>query len=505
MNRLLFVLLAISLGVSACAPARLERLKEPQGVIQTEEADLSRAFDGASDPDAMYALGRWVEAAYREGAAGRPVRVANHLVHFHPGGPDTYAPGYFDTLEPVASYVAYGLVDHLILGVGVPMAGYRENKQRLPMEKWYPREGIARAVTAVATPGGQRGGLREVEIRLYKRTSTENVLAGDKRQRLAADFTVPWAMLLAKTHATEAYGLTTVVSEKAAVDPCFYLMEEYDPQRTPLILIHGMFSTQLAWAQLTNELWADPLIRQRYQIWHYLYPTNAPPLYSAWIMRGQLDKLRKALDPDQKDPAMRRAVVVSHSMGGLLAKSLVVEPRGAFWNAVFKKPMSEMNLTPAERAAMQEAFFWKPRPYVDRVIFCSVPFGGDTSAGFWLGKVGKHLMVPDRRFSEFYDEIAKKNPGAFQPPYDRLTGKQVNSLVDLDPKRRSLEVFRELPIIPGTATHVIKGSFDMVVSSKSSDLPGAESTMTVRSAHATFRNREAIVEIRRILALPPHH
>lgn len=474
-------------------------------MIQTERADLARALDGVVDPAAMHALGLWVEAAHREGATGKPVRVANHLVRFHPGGPDIFAPAYFDALDPADCYVVTGLVDHLILGAGVPMAGYRENKGSQPVEKWYPPQGITRAVTAVAIPGGQRGGLREVEIRLYDRMATETAIIGGKRLPLAADFTVPWAVMLANTHAMDAMGFTTVMSKKAAVDPSFYLMEEYDPHRTPLILIHGLFSTQLAWAQLTNELWADPLVRKRYQIWHYLYPTNAPPLYSARIMRGKLDELRKFLDAGQGDPAMRRTVVVSHSMGGLLTKSLVVDPRGAFWKAIFKRPMSQMNLTAKERAALEEAFFWKPRPYVDRVIFCSVPFGGSTWTANLAGKLGKHVIIPDRPFSEFFDRIARKNPGAFQPPYDHLTGDQVNSLVGLSPKLPSFKIFRGLPIMPGTACHVIKGSMDMVVPSASADVPGAESTLTVPSGHATFRSPAAIVEIRRILALPPHH
>jgi pimeloyl-ACP methyl ester carboxylesterase len=270
-----------------------------------------------------------------------------------------------------------------------------------------------------------------------------------------------------------------------------------------LILIHGLFSTPLAWASLTNELWADPAVRERYQIWHYLYPTNAPPLYSARIMRGQLDELRMFLDPGQKDPAMQRTVVVAHSMGGLLAKSLVVDPGDAFWDPIFTHPLSQMDLTAQERATMKEAFYWKPRRHVDRVIFCSVPFGGSTLAASLLGKIGTLLVAPNHGFSDFFDEIERKNPGIWQPVYSNLRGSEVNSVTSLAPKQHSMEIFRHLPIIPGTASHVIKGSRDLVVSTKSADIPGAESTLTVPSGHGTFHDPQAIAEIRRILALPP--
>lgn len=454
----------LTLAAAACAPARLERLRERPSRTSSTDADLHRAFGGARDPAALRRLARWIEAADRFGVDG-----LNH---------------------------------HRTAGVGVPLVGFRENRRREPVERWYPPEAITRALTAVAVPGPARNGTREVEIRLYDRLKTESVVIGGKRQPLAADFTVPWTSLLERTRTLATSGITAMLRRRSPREAGFALLEEYDPRRTPVICIHGLFSTPLAWADVTNELWADPAIRRRYQVWHYLYPTNAPALYSARVMRGQLDELRRFLDPGGDDPAMRRSVVIAHSNGGLLAKSLAVDPRDAFWDAVFTRPLGELDVTPQERATLREAFYWKTRGKVDRLIFCSVPFRGSNWANSWVGRIGQGLAAPDERFQDFFRTVEKKNPGMLREDYRGLTQGKLTSVGALTPRQRSMEIFDQLPLVPGTAGHVITGSRDLFVAPSSSSLPGAESSFEVPAGHGAYHHPDALAEIRRILALP---
>ena len=482
----------------------MEKRLAPHTGIETD-TDLARAFDGANDPAATRRLGRWIEEQHASGGTAGVVQVGSHRVHFHPGGEDIFAPTYFDKLECADHFRVVGLEDHRIEGLGVAMTGHRENKHTKPIEQYYPPEAITRVVTAVAVPGASRGGFREMEIRLYNRMKTETVVLAGKRQTMAANFTVSFAGLLANTRSLARSGLTSVLQQDTGKKTGFYMTEEYDPRRTPVIMIHGLFSTPLAWAELTNELRADPAVRQRYQIWHYLYPTNAPPLYSARVMRLQLDEFRRFLDPQGNDPAMQRTVVIAHSMGGLLAKSLVVDPQEAFWDPIFTLPLSKLNLTPEERAMMKEAFYWQPRRHVDRIVFCSTPFAGSTWAASWVGKFGRLFVARSHGFTDFFDEIERKNPGMWKPEFNTPSSGTVNSVLSLTPKQRSMEIFRQLPVVPTTATHVIKGERDLFVSSGSADIAGAESTLTVPSGHGSFHHPQAIVEIKRILALPPHH
>lgn len=500
MIKLVFILCLLPV---ACIPARLQPASDRvrQSVAISDNSDLRRAFGGATDEAAALSLGKWVEKNHANDSPSSP---PGFRVAFHPGGPGIFAPQYFDRLEPAAHYKVDGLKHHRVDGIGTPMVGYRENRGRDTIEKWYPPEGITRAVTAVAVPGASG----KVEVRLIDRMHAETATISGKRQTLAGDFTVPFTTLLEKTAPLQLSGFTSMILSKSDREPGFVLMEPYDPSRTPLILIHGLFSTPLAWAELTNELWAEPAVRRRYQIWHYLYPTNAPALYSARIMRGKLDELRGVLDPDGNDPAMRRSVVIGHSMGGLLAKSLAVAPRDAFWDAVFTRPFDSLDLTPAERATLQEAFHWKPRGNVDRIIFCSVPFRGSRIASSWIGKLGSSLIAPNSQFEDFFSEVENKNPGIFQPYYAALGNGKITSVMTLSPGQRSMEIFDRLPLTESTSAHIITGSMDFVVHRSSATVAGAESNIEVPAGHGSFHHPKAIEEIIRILKLPPparHH
>jgi len=484
------------ISLVACVPARLERLSVSSSTASYVHTDLSRAFAGAADEAASRSLGRWIEKHHGQSPQESP---PDYHVTYHPGARGIFAPDYFDRLEPVDRYDVRGLKHHQIEGIGVPLVGFRKNSGREAVEKWFPPEGITRAVTAVAIPSTSGN----VEIRLIDRTRTETVTVGGKSHLLAADFTVPFTTLLEKAGALYSSGFIDMVRQRPYRDSGFYLMEPYDPNRTPLIFIHGLLSTPLAWAELTNELWAVPAVRRRYQIWHYDYPTNAAALYSARVMRGQLDELRRFLDPDGRDPAMQRTVVIAHSMGGLLAKTLAVEPRDAFWDAVFTRPLSSLDVTPAERATLVEAFYWKPRGNVDRLIFCSVPFRGSTLASSLIGRRGSAIIAPSPKFQDFFREVERKNPGMLQPDYASLTKGKVTSVVTLTPHMRSMEILDKLPLTPGTAAHIITGSMDSVVQRSSATVADAESNIEVPAGHGSFRHPLAIAEIIRILELPP--
>ena len=86
-------------------------------------------------------------------------------------------------------------------------------------------------------------------------------------------------------------------------------LQPYDPNRTPVIFVHGLQDTPASWAPMINTFRADPEIRRRYQFWVYSYPSGYPYLYSAALFRQELDGIARAF-PDHK-----RIVLVGHSMG----------------------------------------------------------------------------------------------------------------------------------------------------------------------------------------------
>jgi hypothetical protein len=148
------------------------------------------------------------------------------------------------------------------------------------VETFFPPEVISRPLTAIAVPEKARTGIQEVSIELLCPLLNDSIVMKGARRPLAADFSVPWAAALARAGKLNQLRVLDMITPRPKREPRLYLMEPYDPNKEPLIMIHGLLSTPLAWAELSNDLWADDAIRRRYQIWHYLYNTSAPALYS---------------------------------------------------------------------------------------------------------------------------------------------------------------------------------------------------------------------------------
>ena len=59
------------------------------------------------------------------------------------------------------------------------------------------------------------------------------------------------------------------------------LIEPYDPDRIPVIFVHGLLSSSYIWRRTALALLQDPEIRRHYQFWVFAYPTGNPVSFSA--------------------------------------------------------------------------------------------------------------------------------------------------------------------------------------------------------------------------------
>jgi pimeloyl-ACP methyl ester carboxylesterase len=447
-------------------------------------------------------------ATFRAGASGDPI----YRVTMAGASAGCYPHLYFDVLKPAGELRVARIPHYRRDGVGAPMVALRENAHAEPIEKYYPPEAITRPLTAYATAGPEVGGVREVTIRLLCPLRNDSVTTSRGLQPLAADFSAPWATLLARTGDLHLRGMFDAWTPRPSREPRLYLMEPYDPRKEPLIMIHGLYATPLIWAKVSNELWAEPAIRQRYQLWHYHYNTSAPALYSARILREQLRELRALLDPAGRDPALRRTTLLAHSMGGLISKALVVRPGDAFWEAAFKVPPAKLKLSPADRAMLHEAFEWEPDPTIRRIIFVAVPHRGSDHADNAIGRIGRWLTAPPQNFQAFYERISAANPGVFTPAYEELGSGRLDSVGSLSPSQPTLRILADLPFAHPVRVHSIIGnrgrsgpiasSSDGVVPYTSSHIEGAASELIVPANHWTYNHPTAVAEIKRILTLP---
>jgi pimeloyl-ACP methyl ester carboxylesterase len=88
-----------------------------------------------------------------------------------------------------------------------------------------------------------------------------------------------------------------------------YLLEEYDPNRVPIVLVHGVGGTSRDFESMVSSL-----DRDRYQAWVYCYPSGLALSGNAEYLVSSLEVLVAMKRPE-------RVALVAHSMGGLVARA----------------------------------------------------------------------------------------------------------------------------------------------------------------------------------------
>ena len=120
------------------------------------------------------------------------------------------------------------------------------------------------------------------------------------------------------------------------------LIRPYEPGKIPVVMVHGLISTPLAWIPMLNELLRDPVIQNKYQFMLYMYPTGVPIPIAAAGLRESLVQAKMMYDPDGRDPAFDQMVLLGHSMGGLLSQTVAVSSGDQFWRLYSDRPFDEI-------------------------------------------------------------------------------------------------------------------------------------------------------------------
>src|SRR5262249_19128078 len=238
-----------------------------------------------------------------------------------------FDPNTFDELLFAAEMNFAGLTNrHRRFGFGLALVGFRHNPRAQPTDRLFPKVGTARAVTAlwrIEPAASEAQTARVAHLCFYDAMNVEAIDLNGVQVPLAADFTAPFGLLISRT-VLKSIGLSqTFAAERWLDEAGFYMTEPFDPHKIPIITVHGLLSSPITWINLQNDLMDDPVVCQHYQIWHFFYPPGLPILVSAQLFREKLEALYTFFDPHGQFPALQNAVVIAHSMGGLLTKTVV--------------------------------------------------------------------------------------------------------------------------------------------------------------------------------------
>lgn len=96
-----------------------------------------------------------------------------------------------------------------------------------------------------------------------------------------------------------------------------YLLEAYNPDKVPVLFIHGAGGTPQDWRYFITHL-----DRSMYQAWVYYYPTGLPIDLSAAWLNNFITELHSQY-------GFRQLAIAAHSMGGLVARRFLALNKGA--------------------------------------------------------------------------------------------------------------------------------------------------------------------------------
>ncbi|WP_372896948.1 esterase/lipase family protein [Stieleria sp.] len=428
-----------------------------------------------------------------------------------------WKPDEFDHYEFVSDYeIATLRSKHTTFGLGVPMIAVRKsNEKNDPREEYYPDE-LSYSVTAMmrcAKPEhGEYGDANTCVLEFFDPLTANQVKLANHWVPLETDLTTPLAFFLdtprfrERNHETE--GLLNPAD--AAKNRGLYMLEPYDPNRIPVLMVHGLWSSPRTWMDMFNDLRSFPEIRQRYQFWFYLYPSGQPFWLSAMQMRSDLHDLRHTFDPAHNDAPMDQMVLVGHSMGGLISRMQTIDSGDDFWRIVSDQPQEKLRGEAEERDKLVSTLFFKPNQSVSRVITIGTPHRGSKFANEltrWLAR--KFIKLPTMNVT-MGENLVKNNPNLFRDT-ELLT--MANAIDSLAPDSPIFPVMQRAKYSPSVKYHNIIGILqdptllqkkagrgDGIVAYESATMEDTESELIVDAEHTKIHmTGQAIFEVRRIL------
>ena len=325
-----------------------------------------------------------------------------------------YQPEEFGPVELCSDYQVVGLANyHRTYGLGVPLIGCRAANAPRPSHAYYP-EHIHFPITAFFRFQGSLVDLAERRagrLELFNPLLFQTVAVNGRPVPLETDLTTPLACYLAQTRLTAAAYTGFVKPDWLGNAVGLHSLEPYQPGKIPVIMVHGLLGSPITWAPMFNDLQADPVLRRRFQFWVYFYPTGAPFLATAAELRRDLARMRQALDPAGKDPALNDMVFVGHSMGGLISRLMTVDGGEDFWKTVSPhEEFSSLALKPATRDDLRSTFFFERQRFVTRAIFLATPHRGSKLSPSFLGRMVAHLAGVPRDLIATTQDLARRKP-----------------------------------------------------------------------------------------------
>jgi pimeloyl-ACP methyl ester carboxylesterase len=387
-------------------------------------------------------------------------------------------------------------------GIGAPLVAVSKNQARDTRPRMVPSTVVLRVKDGLAQLAQGR---LHASLELYSAYDAVEIQVGDRTVPLETDTTVATAYALNQSWLWDL-GMAQFLSGEERIPSDVYMMQPYHPGRVPVVFVHGTFSSPIWWAEMVNSLAADPVLRQRFQFWYFIYNSGTPLVYSSSKLREALKAKLHELDPEGRDAALQQMVVVGHSQGGLLTKLTACNTGDRLLEIAFKtNRLEDLKVPPEQIAGIRRYACFEALPFVKRVVFISTPHRGSYLASNLARNLARRFVTLTPRILKQATELAGLREKLKLPR--ELSGAPT-SLDSMSPRNPYLLALADIPLAPGVVGHSIiavqgDGDYhqgkDGLVDYQSACVNYVESEFIVRSHHSCQDKPPTIEEVRRIL------
>ena len=348
----------------------------------------------------------------------------------------------------------------------------------------------------------------EFVIRAYDPYKYESIQLAGHKYPLAANFSTPYGLWLAQNNLGKAAYLTLIDRDNRLTMPHLYMLEPYNPNKKVIVLVHGLASSPEAWVRLTNDIMGDKVLRENYQVWQVFYSTNMPIIESRLQIYALLKQSFAQVNASAS--AKNDAVLIGHSMGGIISRLLVSEAdvTKKALSMMSNRQLSKYKNVPivAQRMQIQDI------PNFSRAIFISAPHHGTAYADLWFTRAARKIIKLPGAFLTAVGDTLQSQDLDFSDLVKQIDqGLIQNGPSDLSHKSKFMAITSDIMPRKGLLFHSIMGNdtksddpnliTDGIVPYKSAHLEGAVSEKIIQGGHSIQETPEAVLELRRILRL----
>lgn len=415
-------------------------------------------------------------------------------------------PSYFDAIFPASKVVVEKILKphYIEEGIGVSLVGWKKNPNSKPSPPdFMAPSGRAFNLTAVLT--FQDG---KPLWKLYEAKHTETVTIGSTAHGLAGDYTAADAIFWDRSQLRKNILEGLILPDRLLGDTGLYMDAPYDPNKIPILCVHGLKSSPDVFMIMANDLRQDRVIRSNYQFVYFYYPTGAPWLLTAIAFRDKIRELEQYARSKGGGENFNQTVILAHSMGGLISRTSTCSSPEPLYRTIYNKDIAQLRGSEHNRQAVRRALYYEPLTAPKRIVFMATPHKGSELADWRVVNLFSRIIQLPAELTYNVMNIAmdtganlvQGNIDSFHLP---------TSLDQLSPQDRFIKAVPKLEFPSHMKVHSIIGArkgnpeSDGVVDYWSSHLPPGqtESELIINSDHSVPFKKDAVTEVNRILKL----